>query len=261
MIPDPAESPAPGTAATARAPAPARALAPALGDARAGQAIPLAEEDAHHLVHVRRLGEGASLELFDAAGRTAPGTLIPDGRGWAVRLLADPRPAPEAPGITIFSALPKGSRADWMVEKLSELGAAALVPLLTSRSVVEPGAGKLDRFARLACESAKQSRRSGVMRIEPLATLEQAIHLFRQAGHKGAVLATERPGASLAELEVSALFIGPEGGWTHADLDLLTAAGLVPARLTGSILRVETAAVAGAAVLLVRQRPGYDPST
>jgi 16S rRNA (uracil1498-N3)-methyltransferase len=257
MIPKPPESasrgPAPGEAH------PVRAHAPRLGGATAGQSLGLSEEVAHHLVRVRRLGEGESLEVFDDSGLVAPGTLLRQGGEWTVRLLADPRPGPPSRGITIFSAIPKGSRADWMVEKLSELGAAALVPIVTSRSVVEPGAGKLERFARLARESARQSRRGGVMRVEPLATLEQAIEQFRQAGQAGALLATERPGASLADLDVSCLFVGPEGGWTQQELDLLTAAGLIPARLTGSILRVETAAVAGAAVLLVRLATGYDP--
>ena len=70
-----------------------------------------------------------------------------------------------------------------MVEKLSELGAAAFIPLITARSVVHPeGRGKRDRWQRLATESAKQSRRVGVMRIEELTKLEDALAAAAGAG-------------------------------------------------------------------------------
>jgi 16S rRNA (uracil1498-N3)-methyltransferase len=192
------------------------------------------------------------VEIFDDGGRSAPALLEAAQQGLAARLLEAPAVPPPGAGITVYSAIPKGSRADWMVEKLSELGVAALVPLVTARSVVEPGEGKLERFARLARESAKQSRRAGVMAVEPLITLEQALHHLAASGLAAAVLATEMPGIPLSEMDVGAVFIGPEGGWTAAELDQLTAAGLAAARLTGSILRIETAAIAAAAVLQAR---------
>jgi 16S rRNA (uracil1498-N3)-methyltransferase len=159
---------------------------------------------------------------------------------------------------SVAAAVPKGERADWMVEKLSELGADAFIPLITARSVVHPeGRGKRGRWQRLATESAKQSRRAGVMRIGELTRLEDAVALAVASGG-GWYLSTAddaqpasnavgeaAPGAALH------LFIGPEGGWTQQELDAMNSAGLKPVRLMGTILRIETAAVAAAAVVAV----------
>lgn len=228
-----------------------------LATALSGAALELSAQQVRHVVRVRRLGVGARVEAMDDEGRTAAGVLESTEGAWRVRLAENPRvTTPTLSALTIYAAVPKGSRADWMVEKLSELGVSALVPLVTARSVVSPGPGKLERFARLARESAKQSRRTGVMRIDPLTPLDEALGAFSASKEHGAVLTTERPGRSLAELEVNRLFIGPEGGWTEQELDAMTAAaGLIAAKLTQSVLRVETAAICAAGVLLVRRAP------
>ena len=212
----------------------------------------MAPEQARHAVRVRRAVEGDGVGIFDDDGRTAAGELVRDGHGWAVRLVADAVLSRRSTGVTVYSTVPKGQRADWMVEKLSELGVEAFVPLSTALSVVEPGAGKLERFSRLARESTKQSERIGVMRIEPLMTLEQGLGHLQASGQKAALLSTERRGPSLARLDVSAVFIGAEGGWTDAELETMLAAGLVLGRLTDTLLRVETAAICAASILQVR---------
>lgn len=256
MIPDPPKSSHhPPGGSTLR-----RMHVGSLSEASAGASLKLEQREAHHLVRVLRMTAGGRIELFDESGRAAPAELHMEGKDVFVRLLADPRlPARDGQQkITVYSALPKGSRADWMVEKLCELGVWELVPLLAERSVVEPGAGKLARFARIAREAAAQSRRSGALLIAPPARLEDALARFASAGEPGAVLTTERPGRPLAQLAVRSVFIGPEGGWSVQELEAMTAAQLQPARLTGTILRTETAAVCAAGVLRVCQAAGYD---
>ncbi len=247
MVPDSSESSRPVPAG------PPRVHLDTLQGAKSGAHVPIAPDQARHLVRVRRLEAGSAVEAFDDEGRAATGVLVQERGEWLVRLIAHPRPASRAQkALGVYTAIPKGNRADWMVEKLSELGASALVPLLTARSVVDPGAGKLDRFTRIARESAKQSRRSGVLVIHHPMPLPDALAHFTAAGGRGAVLTTELHGPPLASMDAQALFIGPEGGWEQAELSAIAAAGVSPARLTASILRVETAAVAGAAVLLAR---------
>ena len=154
--------------------------------------------------------------------------------------------------ITVASAVPKGDRADWMIEKLSELGVAAFIPLRTARSVVHPeGAGKLDRWNRIAVEAAKQSRRNGVMRIEPLASLtsllpkiEPGEGIFFSTGDAPIVGTITAPKAST-------LLIGPEGGWTADEEAAMRSRGLTPASPVPTILRIETAAVLSAGVLML----------
>ena len=97
-------------------------------------------------------------------------------RSLAVQVEEVHEPAADGLSWTVAAAVPKGERADWMVEKLSELGCHAFVPLLAERSVVQPkGTGKRDRWLRLATESAKQCRRRGVMRIESPTTLDELL--------------------------------------------------------------------------------------
>lgn len=212
---------------------------------------------AHHLRDVLRLTEADTVELFDSAGRTARARVVQIDRH-AVRLeVAAPTPASgPARVVDVFTALPKGDRADWMIEKLSELGVTRVVPLRTGRSVVDsPGTNKFERWRRIAIESARQSERIGVMAIDPMLPLPAAL-----AGATGrCVLCTSQQAAEpmaqvLAGAEETSvsLFIGPEGGWTEDEAALSADAGLTPARLTASILRVETAAVVAAACVLIQ---------
>jgi 16S rRNA (uracil1498-N3)-methyltransferase len=222
-----------------------------LGDTR------LDDAQAHHARNVLRLTEGANVEVFDDIGTTAPGILMFDPAGRATVRVAGPLVVGEAGGsLTIVSAVPKGDRADWMVEKLSELGVTEWVPLAAARSVVLPeGKGKHDRWVRIATEAAKQSRRAGVMRIGELTKL--AILLEGQPAGRTWCLATERDGESALELARATtgglspltVFVGPEGGWSPEEVDLFAKCGVTFVHLTVTILRIETAAVALATVV------------
>jgi 16S rRNA (uracil1498-N3)-methyltransferase len=141
-----------------------------------------------------------------------------------------------------------------MVEKLSELGVAEFVPLAAARSVVLPeGKAKRERWNRIATEAAKQSRRAGVMRISELTDVATALRRAPKAWFLSTESSDAAPVArAAAELPGDApltAFIGPEGGWTDAEREQFVATGATPVRLTTTILRIETAAVATAAVV------------
>ncbi len=213
--------------------------------------VTLPEGEAHHARDVLRLEEQSIVEVFDDAGQVARGKLRFDGSRLAHVSVEEllPRDASMF-HLSVAAAVPKGERADWMVEKLSELGVAEFIPLKTDRSIVLPGgANKRQRWERLAIEAAKQSRRVGVMRIGELATLAPALK-------PGCYLSTEPGGVAIGErvrknrpAELR-LFIGPEGGWTDGERASFEAAGLTAVKLTDTILRIETAAVAAAAVVM-----------
>ena len=218
---------------------------------------PLDPIQAHHARDVLRLADGADVEVFDDAGHVARGVLLVDSAGVVVRVeRVDQTPdGASAVRLTVAAAVPKGDRADWMVEKLSELGVVEFIPLAAARSVVLPeGRNKRERWGRIATEAAKQSRRAGVMRIGELTPLAEALKTDRASWY----LATEAGVATfgIGEL-VNALapaaqvraFIGPEGGWTGEELQQFAAGGGMAVRLTETVLRVETAAVAVAAVV------------
>ena len=218
---------------------------------------PLDPAQVHHARDVLRLTHGTPVEVFDDAGHLARGVLVFDGAGVAVRV-EQLDTAPDAAGcvrLTVASAVPKGERADWMVEKLSELGVAEFIPLATARSVVLPeGRNKRERWVRIATEAAKQSRRAGVMRVGELTSLSEAMKREGVTWY----LATEADVTTLGISETAGAlpprasvcaFIGPEGGWTGDELRRFADAGAAAVRLTDTILRVETAAVAVAAVV------------
>jgi 16S rRNA (uracil1498-N3)-methyltransferase len=144
-----------------------------------------------------------------------------------------------------------------MIEKLSELGVDIFIPLAAARSVVLPeGRNKHERWVRIATESAKQSRRVGTMRIEQLTTLDAAIKLMTVPGW---VCSTTGDAISLDQAirdqpRAVTLFVGPEGGWTDEELNHFSAAKISPVGLTQTVLRVETAAIAAASVLLIGRR-------
>lgn len=229
--------------------------------------ILLDESQAHHLRDVLRLKIGSSIELFDAAGMVADAVVTRvDPAGVTVQVDAIER-AKTGGELIVASAVPKGDRADWMIEKLSELGVARFIPLQTARSVVHPtGSSKRDRWMRLATESAKQSHRAGVMQIDELTALETL--LDRDTGLWPVRSTLHGPEAHVTgswflsptddaidlrdvmntQVDRLALFIGPEGGWTDEELSRFAHANLTPVKLTATILRVETAAIAAAAI-------------
>jgi 16S rRNA (uracil1498-N3)-methyltransferase len=215
----------------------------------------LAEAQAHHARDVLRLGEGATVELFDAAGNTAEAAIVGCS---SQELIVEVKAIQAAPAArlswTIASAIPKGDRAEWMVEKLSELGCARLVPLMTARSVVHPqGQGKRSRWQRIAAEAAKQSRRVGVMEIGELIEVKK---FLEAAGPPAWYLSTDPSALPIKEAVAGVqhpasltLLIGPEGGWTDEEIGQFNAKGLTGVSLGPTILRVETAAIVAGALV------------
>jgi 16S rRNA (uracil1498-N3)-methyltransferase len=221
--------------------------------------LTLSEGEAHHARDVLRLRSGDVVELFDDAGATARATILTSGAGGVVVRVDRPSPAAAADEVavrlTIAAAIPKGDRAEWMIEKLSELSVARFIPLATARSVVLPtGKNKHQRWTRIATEAAKQSRRRGVMRIDELTNLDDALAAASAAGVCWHL--STAPGAApvlklIAQPPPQALtaFIGPEGGWTDEETARFQSACATGVALTPTILRVETAAVAIASIV------------
>jgi 16S rRNA (uracil1498-N3)-methyltransferase len=216
--------------------------------------IELAPAQAHHLRDVLRMRAGDSVTAFDDHGLSGSAVVIlitPEKV--TLRVSAANRRIQAKPIWTVAAAIPKGPRADWMVEKLAELGTEALIPLSAERSVSLPGGKeKLARWNRLASEASRQCGRSGVMRIEPIATVDQIIagSPIKPAWH----LSTKSDATPVLQLtaapppEALLMLIGPEGGWTEQELDRFKTCGFTAVSLAETTLRVETAAIAAAAM-------------
>jgi 16S rRNA (uracil1498-N3)-methyltransferase len=173
--------------------------------------------------------------------RSRDAHLLPSG---AIRTLV----APDVP-VTIGFGLPKGDRAEWTIQKLTEIGVDVIVPLLTDRTVVRLDSAECarrgDRFRRVGREASAQSRRVHLPEIlDPvrLTELPDAI---------ASIATFAEPGGAPVESGISTVLVGPEGGWSTAEL----ARGTRTVHFADHVLRAETAAIA-AAVLLCALRSG-----
>lgn len=210
--------------------------------------------EAHHLLHVLRAKVGDRVGLFNGRGDEAVAELVNHRKRSAELRITECWTTPVESGeLILATALPKGDRARWLVEKATELGVTRIIPLRTARSIVEPGEGKMDKLAQAAIAACKQSGRSRLPRLDPLTALSDVLREFSAALPAQIVLLAD----PRAERNVGQLFeslddgvqstialIGPEGGFTVDEHSAAIAAGATPVRLGSHILRIETAALA-----------------
>jgi 16S rRNA (uracil1498-N3)-methyltransferase len=200
----------------------------------------LLDGDRHHLTRVLRLRPGAAVSIADGSGRWRSARL-----GDPVELVGEVVVEPKRPRTVVvgFSVL-KGDRNDLVVQKLTELGVDEIVVLDAERSVVRwDGATvdrKLERLRSVAREACMQCRRA----TPP--TISGPAELFDVVGSDGFALA--EPGGDSIDAGVRGVLVGPEGGWTAAELE--SAARRVD--LGPNVLRAETAAIAAAVLLTQR---------
>lgn len=145
--------------------------------------------------------------------------------------------------VALAFAVPKGERADFLVEKATELGVSELIPLRTDRSV-RGAENRVDRWRRVALAAVKQCGRSRIPRIHSPLDFPDAVGILREY-HVG-FIADPRAQTGLPQTPLPSrilLLVGPEGGFTEEERKLATAAGFQPVRLGDRILRIETAAL------------------
>jgi 16S rRNA (uracil1498-N3)-methyltransferase len=214
--------------------------------------VTLAGPEAHHLAVVCRASPGTDVVLFNGDGREYPAVVVAADRKRAtLEVLRAEEPRRELGfRLELAVALPKGDRGDFLVEKLTELGATDLVPLVTRRGVVQPKDARLDNLRRAVIEASKQCGRNTLMRVAPLTPWADYLAGDRPAGRLVAHPYGEvRPAAELARVPAGlTVAVGPEGGLTDEEVAAAVAAGWRPVGLGPRILRVETAAVALAAI-------------
>lgn len=214
--------------------------------------IELPEAEAHHLAHVLRLKAGDAVELFNGNGLVGQGVVEKVGkRTVACDVTSVAHESPPTPEITLATAVPKGERFDWLVEKATELGVSRLVPLITERSTVDPRESKLDRLRQTIIAACKQSGRSHLMELTSPMTWKQFL-----SGVGQSQLVVAHPFAPPIGLpnftarnpgEAIVLAVGPEGGFTDEELALAEKRGARLISLGRHILRIETAGLALAA--------------
>ena len=224
------------------------------------QTVTLAVDEARHLRDVLRLKAGDEVYVFDGTGREFRCAVVNTKRDSA-ELQIDSEVEPAKPEsqlrLKLCVALLKGEKFDLVVQKATELGVSAIVPLITRYADIhlrdEADASKrVARWQRIALEAAKQSGRA----VMPEVSAPLSIDSFL-AGTKDAELClmfSERGGSGLSEIgrqaakSVTAL-VGSEGGWSDEEIERARAENFRVVTLGGRILRAETAAIAVSTLL------------
>jgi 16S rRNA (uracil1498-N3)-methyltransferase len=208
--------------------------------------------EAHHLSTVRRLAPGERITLFNGDGQEYAAEILGVSRkSVALNILSASAVDRELPfSLIVASALPKGDRADYLIEKLTELGVTRFVPLVATRSVVIPKESSVAKFGRAVIEASKQCGRNRLMAIDPPLGVTDFLERADSAGARLFLHPTANDLAQVARPGGGAtIAIGPEGGFTPDEVAAATAAAWTVAGLGSRILRIETAAVAAASLL------------
>lgn len=239
-----------------------RFYAPPQAFASDAKSVTLSAEETRHVRDVLRLKSGDEVYVFDGAGREVRGqiqSITRDSTEVSVRDKVEPA-RPESPlNLTLAVALLKGEKFDLVVQKMTELGVARVIPVINARADVkirndDDAERKLVRWRRITLEASKQCGRARLMDIENPGAFHDFVQ--RPRGDELRLMFSERGGESLAAAgeknqksdSVTAL-VGSEGGWTNEEIDQARDAGWKIVTLGGRILRAETAAIAVAAVL------------
>jgi 16S rRNA (uracil1498-N3)-methyltransferase len=227
------------------------------GPMSAGAELALPPAGAYHVVRVLRMREGAPLSVFDGEGVEHRAEIARiDGDRVVVRLGPQVPRASESPlRITLVQGVSRSERMDWTLQKATELGVAAIAPVLSSRSVVRLDDKQAEKkqlhWRGIVISACEQCGRSKAPHVAAPLTLRNYLASTKKEGLR-LVLSPAAPGSLAGLTSMPArveLLIGPEGGLDDDELHAAATAGFTPVRLGPRVLRTETAAVAALSVL------------
>jgi len=229
-------------------------------DALHGDRAVLTDEEARHALAARRLAIGDAVELFDGRGTARMGEIERcDRRRLTVRFVEAEQNEPvEHHLLTIALSPPRGDRMAFAVEKLSELGCHTIMPVVFQRSLdagVTAGTGKIRKWRRRLIESAKQCGRNRLAEITEPLPLAEALEQFSGADlllfldcHEETTRLNDLLRRNACHASRTVILVGPEGGLTAEERCVMIDRQGRPARLWNHVLRIETAALAAAAL-------------
>ena len=215
----------------------------------------LDEDESKHLASVLRAQPGDRIGILDGQGRLGEAEVgMPHKKRTTIRILSQAAAPPVAPRKILAQALVREQRMDWLIQKAVELGVHEIWPLQTEQAVVrirpEEAGKKAARWQAIALGACKQSGNPWMPRIAPVRGLSAALADLR--GGAACFGALQENAVSLPVLfgrlrqegcPQVAMFIGPEGDFSAAEVAALLAAGVQPVTFGPVVLRVETAAL------------------
>ena len=226
-----------------------------------GSSVVLPESTANHLSRVLRLREGDPCVLFNGDGHDHPARIATVGKREVTADILSSHPVDnESPlHITLLQGIARGEKMDLILQKATELGVAAVVPVIAERTEVKLDAERTEKrlahWRNVITSACEQSGRAIVPVLSTPCALDEAAR--GQAKENVALLTLDPQGdASLGTVSIdggrAVIAIGPEGGWSPRDRETLRLAGFTGLRLGPRILRTETAGLAAIAALQSR---------
>lgn len=221
--------------------APAFLYVPDLGER--GAALELSPEESHYVARVCRAHAGDRVTVTDGRGATAELRLT--GVGARVTGTIESRDQrARARRVWVWCGEPEGDRADWLVEKLAELGVESWQPIESRRGAWARAERRIERWRRLAVAGLRQSRRSYLMDVRAPIRLDHALRELPDGSDRwlASPVGEHRPGPDPGRLQIGV--IGPSSGFSDQEAASLEASGFLPISLGDGRLRTETAALA-----------------
>jgi len=219
------------------------------------------EEQAHQIARVLRLRPGSTVGVADGRGGEWDIRLTDIGNGRVLGTIQryDTIGTDAVASLTLYQSLLKATKYELILQKCTELGVHRFVAVEAARCVPSDlGRARSERFGRIVREAAEQSGRVTVPLVEQ--TPQSYSDAMREAAAEGTVIVLWEEEQILhlhdvpldVPAEAVSLFVGPEGGFTSEEIDLARSCGAHPATLGPRVLRAETAAIVGSALVLAR---------
>mgnify|MGYP000434884182 CR=1 FL=1 len=209
-------------------------------------------EEFEHLRRVLRLGVGDKIRIFDGE-KEFLAEIVEIGKNWSKVKLLEMLPKILPPiDLTVAVSIPKGSRFDDLLEKLVEIGVSKIIPTLCERTVKRPERRK-DRWERIILSAVKQCGRSDIPEITEPLKLDDVLKLSEDYDVKIAgIIGAEMNISSCPYGKRTIILIGPEGDFTEEEKNKIRSSGFLEVNLGRIILRVESAALVSASVIIQR---------
>jgi len=218
----------------------------------------LPPDAAHHAHRVLRLRVGDAVQIFDGAGHACDASISSiSGKRVDLSILRDCPAQPAAPlHIVLAQAMSSSEKMDWVVQKATELGAAEIQPIQTRRSVAKLNSERAEKRAEhwrgVVIAACEQSGRNDLMQVHTPVDLSHWLSSMGNAAGSKFILLPDGASALHGHAQPQGpvtLLIGPEGGFSPDEALMAKQAGFIPVLLGPRVLRTETAALAGLAVL------------
>jgi 16S rRNA (uracil1498-N3)-methyltransferase len=223
----------------------------------------IADEQAHYLINVRRFKINDEIMLFDGLGKSYKAKIAKISKG---QILGDILSSSyELPNfiVNLWTAIPKGERFEWLIEKCAELGIKEIIPLKTARSITNSfSQNKMERFKKISISASSQCGRSDIMEIKEhmdftnacaqASTKKDFINILPWEAEETKTIHDLFQDSKHSNINI---FIGPEGGFENQEIDLAKALNFKTIKLGKNILRIETAAIAASILVLISDNP------